>query len=601
MIVALALAGLAHSGLARAAEPTAPAAEAPPADAPAPADPAAATAGAASGPATSTQLGILEGVHGSEDLRVRYWHVPEKLENFEDRDILDYLEVVNRLDLAGGNERVSVGARIDAVGLFANQYILDGELHDERELLGTGLQSPFDSAYLDLEKAWAEWRTPAVSFTLGDAYVSFGRGMALNLVKNTDIDVDTSVRGLRGVAHVGNWDVTVASGLTNPQQVALENPNIGIQPDLSHAVTGLRIDRYGLGPVNVGAHGLFLQYGRAFVEGQDGWGVYGRPVDAWVGGASAEALGVAGLDLFAEADVYGYMADEIPVDFGHALYASAAAYPGRASVLVELRRSKDAEWINTFSDGYEIASGPTLEYERVVTEDSSAAVNSNDITGGRARVDLRYGNVAKGVTLVPYASVAVFRDEDLDGLHFNRAAETIVHPILGVQYIRHELHVLANVGQRVDVRDRMEDGTELGADMLLHADVDLAVPLAGSVSLELAPALMHYRWGVNPQQQTDYTDFSNALAIKVGAPWAFILYTDYSDNPLISSTGNLQGLFGDAGESLYGAVEVQWMPTSSTTLKAFYGAYRAGIRCAGGQCRSLPGFEGAKLSLTTTF
>jgi hypothetical protein len=113
---------------------------------------------------------------------------------------------------------------------------------------------------------------------------------------------------------------------------------------------------------------------------------------------------------------------------------------------------------------------------------------------------------------------------------------------------------------------------------------------------------MRYQWGVNPQQQTDFTDFSNTLALKVGAPWAFLIYTDYSDNPLIQSTGNLEGtLFGDAGEFLYGAAEVQWMPNSSTTLKAFYGAYRAGIRCAGGQCRQLPGFEGAKMSLTTTF
>lgn len=73
-----------------------------------------------------------------------------------------------------------------------------------------------------------------------------------------------------------------------------------------------------------------------------------------------------------------------------------------------------------------------------------------------------------------------------------------------------------------------------------------------------------------------------------------ILYADYSDNPLVSSTGNVD-------EDVYGAVEVQWMPNSATTLKAFYGAYRAGIRCAGGQCRSLPGFDGGRLALSTNF
>ncbi|MFN7142200.1 MAG: DUF6029 family protein [Myxococcota bacterium] len=583
------------AGFAGAAEPT----DAPP---DAPTAPPASTEGAAAGSAAATTapMGIVAGVHGSEDLRVRYWHVPEKLPNFENRDILDYLEVVNRLDLSGGTERIGVGARIDGVGLFANRYILDGELFHERDLLGTGLASPFPDAYLDLEKAWVEWRSPALTLTAGDSYLSFGRGMALNLVKNTDIDVDTSLRGLRGAARLGDWDVTVASGLSNPQQVALENPNIGIQPDVAHAVSGLRVDRYGLGPVNLGAHGVLFQYARGYVAGQDGWGAYGRPIDAWVAGGSVEALGVGGLDLFVEGDWYGYDAEEIPVETGHALYASAAAYPGKASILVEARKSKDAEWVNTFSDGYELASGPTLEYERVVTEDSAAAVNSNDIWGGRARVDLRFGSVEKEITLVPYASVAVFRDSDVGGLHFNRAPETIVHPVVGVQYIHHDLHVLANAGQRVDVRDDL-DGASLGADRLLHADVDLSVPIGGNLSLEIAPALMRYQWGRNEQQQTDYTDFSNALALKVGTPWAFILYTDYSDNPLIRSTGNLQGLFGDAGDSLYGALEVQWNASSATTVKAFYGAYRAGIRCAGGQCRNLPGFEGAKVSLTTAF
>ncbi len=591
------LALLVFAGFAFAESPELPAA-APPADAP-PAD-APVEGASASAAATAAPPAIFAGVHGTEDLRVRYWHVPEKLTNFEDRDILDYVEVVNRLDLSGGNERVGVGVRMDAVGLFANQYILDGVLTDERALLGAGLESPFDSAYIDIEKVWAEYRTPDVTFTIGDSYLSFGRGMALNLVKNTDIDVDTSVRGVRAAAHLGDWDLTVASGTTNPQQVALENPNLSIQPDTAHAVTGLRVDRYGLGPLNVGAHGVLVQYSRSRVPGQDGWGAYGHPVDAWVAGASAEALGVAGLDLFAEADIYGYEAEEIATELGHALYASAAAYPGKASILVELRRSKDTEWINSFSDGYEIASGPTLEYERVVTEDSAAAVNSNDITGGRARVDLRLGDTSKAITFVPYASVAVFRDADLGGLHFNRAPETIVHPVVGVQYLLHDLHLLANAGQRVDIRDDFE-GSAQGADSLLHLDADLSFHVSDTVSIELAPALLRFQWGENEQQQHDFTDFSNAVAVKVGAPWAFILYTDYSDNPLIRSTGNLEGLLGESGENLYGALEVQWMPSSSMTLKAFYGAYRAGIRCAGGQCRSLPGFEGAKVSLSSAF
>jgi hypothetical protein len=112
--------------------------------------------------------------------------------------------------------------------------------------------------------------------------------------------------------------------------------------------------------------------------------------------------------------------------------------------------------------------------------------------------------------------------------------------------------------------------------------------------LEFAPNVLRYHWGDNEVQQRDYTDVSNTLAVKLGTSWIVLLYTDFSDNELINSTGNLT-------EDLYGATELQWQPTSALTMKVFYGAYRSGIRCAGGQCRTLPGFSGARASLTANF
>jgi hypothetical protein len=89
-------------------------------------------------------------------------------------------------------------------------------------------------------------------------------------------------------------------------------------------------------------------------------------------------------------------------------------------------------------------------------------------------------------------------------------------------------------------------------------------------------------------------NLSNAFALRIGKPWAFIAYTDYSNDPLVRTTGNL-------AENVYGALEAQWMPSAATTLKVFGGAYRSGIRCAGGQCRLLPGVEGVKASFTSAF
>ena len=538
-------------------------------------------------------------VSGTEDFRFRYYRVDDRLPDFEDRRILDYAEAVERLDLTGGNARLSVNLRGDAVGLFLNRYILDGTLYHERDLYQLGVTSPFPDALFVLEKINVRSRSQHLVVDVGDTYAAYGRGLVLNVVKNTDIDVDTSIRGLKAQVTTGDWEVGALTGVTNPQQVALENPNVGIRPDLNHVITAARVARYGVGPLNVAAQGALFQFRDSLVYAGEGLQAYNQPVNAASYGASVEALGVAGLDWYAEGAGYHYADDAIAVDGGYAGYLAATAYPGKATLLVELRRNKNTEYINTFSalNSYEVSNGPTLEYDRVITEDSAAAVNSNDITGGRVRAEFNLSRTRDDghmTTVIPYVSVAVFRDEDLGSLHFNRAPETILHPTAGLQFVGGETHLLLNTGFRLDQRDPGPDGLDLGADQMAHVDVSMDFPLAHGVSLAIDPTLMAFQWGNNPIQQTDFLDVSNALAVKVGSPWAFILYTDFSDNPLIDSTGNIS-------EDVYGALEAQWKPGSATTLKLFYGAYRAGIRCAGGQCRQLPGFNGAKFSLSTSF
>lgn len=538
-------------------------------------------------------------VGGTEDFRLRWYRADDHLPDFPDRPILDYVEAVERIDLSGGNNKLTVNLRGDAAALFLNRYILDGELNHERDLYLDGVTSPFPDALLLVEKVNVQARGAHTLWDFGDTYAAYGRGLVLNLVKNTEIDVDTSVRGVKAQVSARDWEVSLLSGVTNPQQVALENPNVGIRPDLFHTVSGARVARYGLGPVNLAAQGALFQFRESLEDTGDALESYSRPVNAASYGGSVEAVGLGGLDWYAEGAGFHYASDAIPVEAGYAAYLAATAYPGKATVLVEARRNKNAEYINTAAalNNYEISNGPTLEYDRVITEDSSAAVNSNDIVGGRVRAEFNLSRMPEGeemTTLIPYASIAVFRDADLGSLHFNETPETILHPIAGAQFIHGETHLLVNAGYRVDRRDPGTGGADLGADRMAHADVSFDFPLAGPVSIAVDPTVMAFQWGKNPIQQTDFLDVSNALAVKIGSPWAFILYTDFSDNPLIDSTGNLS-------EDVYGAVEAQWKPGSATTLKLFYGAYRAGIRCAGGQCRQLPGFNGAKFSLTTTF
>jgi hypothetical protein len=98
----------------------------------------------------------------------------------------------------------------------------------------------------------------------------------------------------------------------------------------------------------------------------------------------------------------------------------------------------------------------------------------------------------------------------------------------------------------------------------------------------------------------------NAVVWKRGEKLDLILYQDWTDNPLIPALGNtsvlVEPLFSaDWGKNLYVALEAQYKPTSASQFTALIGAYKAGIRCSGGQCRTLPGFNGVELTYTTQF
>lgn len=532
----------------------------------------------------------------SNDFEMRYWMLDKRLSDPADVPVFNYLEQVNRFNASATSGRWTLEFQVDQVALFANQYYLDDVLYTENQLLSPEVSSPFpDFSYANPEKLRVRYDADDYSLTIGDAYVAFGRGLALNMNRNVDIDLDSSVQGVKGVFRPGAWDITMVAGQANRQQVFQDNPNLLLQPDYRHTLGGLRLERFGLGPANIGAHSVVY----TFAEDKgltEGFPSSDNGVDAVVSGATAEFMGVAGIDWFVEGDVFQYPSRDLvatldPKDQdkpGYGMYGSMAFYPGRTVWLVEGKRYKNTELLNSAlgRELYEVSVAPTLEYERAINEDTSATVNSNDVWGARVRMDWS----AKPGELVPYWSVAVYRDLELGTLHFNRKPETIIHPVIGVEFIQDRSAALVNVGYRVDDRD----GSNLGQDEQFFGDAALKFPMPGAFQGELQTALEFYQWGANAFQQTDYAEMENSLTINYGPDVAFIFYNDYSNNPLVVSTGNLT-------DTLYGAFELQVKPTSSLTMKAFYGAYKAGIRCAGGQCRQLPGFEGGRVSMVGTF
>lgn len=535
----------------------------------------------------------------SDDFEIRYYREPQRLPAFPERPVFNYVEQVNRL-----TGRVSAGShalylQVDEVVLGANRYVLDGVTVHERELVSDTLWSPYpDFVYANVEKIAYTRELDVGAVVLGDTYAAFGRGIAINVNRNVDIDIDTSIQGAKTTVRPGAWDITALAGQLNRQQVFQDNRNVELDGDYRHAVGAVEVRRYGLGPANVGVHGATYLFSddTGFLPGFARFGE-GAP-DAVVYGATVEATGLLGLDWFLEADQFLYPSGRLwegaEPGPAYAVYGSTAAYLGRTVWLLEGKRYLDAERVNAFvgDEQYKVSVPPTLEYERVITEDSQSAVNSNDIGGGRVRVDI----AAVPQKFVPYLSMAVFRDNDLS-LHFNRSPETILHPVFGVESLHDHVSVLLNAGYRVDRRDDPAHG----ADRQTHADVDVKFPLFGPFEADVTVAAERYQWGTNTFQQSDFVEVETATTINYGPDVAFTWFMDYTTNPIVDSVGNIVDPLTGTKGPLYGAAEVQLKPLSAITIKAFYGAYKAGIRCAGGQCRLLPGFNGARVSVVANF
>jgi hypothetical protein len=545
-----------------------------------------APAGATAGVSTSV----------NESFQLKYWNVQPGIGDRPDLP-LGYIEQINRVipSLTSGQWTVSV--QVDEVALFMNRYYLDDEIVIENDLVVDGVPNLFPQrfdAYLNPEKVRVQVDGKAGTLVLGDAYAAFGRGLALNMNRNVDIDIDTSVQGAKTVLRPGAWDVTLVVGQANRQQVSQETPNREIEGDRRHLVAGARAERFGLGPANLGAHAVIYD----FVE-DPGFAAsieqLGGP-DAVIGGATAELVGVGGMDFYVEGDLFGFGPDsasplgEDAPDLGYGTYVSASAYPGAFVVLLEGKRYFQAERVNYDIAGeqYEVAIAPTLEYERVVNEDTSATLNSNDIWG--ARLELNWAAIPG--KLSPYAAFAVLRDLDLGSGHFNVVPETVFHPMVGAEWIDHEVALLVNGGYRVDDRDGDADGV----DQLTHGDASVNFPLPGDFAGYVSGAGARFAAGENLTVTEPFVEVETAYSLTWAGKLTGTFTLDHTTNPLVLNDGT-----GNVSEEVFAAGELQFKPNQELTLKAFYGAQKGGIRCAGGQCRTLPPFDGAKVSVSGTF
>lgn len=442
-----------------------------------------------------------------------------------------------------------------------------------------------------LEKAslgWS-WRSlpspgalaASVEATAGDAYVSFGRGLALSLRKVDELGIDTTLRGANLSVHAGDLAATLALGYANINNVD-EATGTSVD-DPYDLIAGLQAQLRLADRVNLGAYAAAVAFRDALglLPGEryaDRSLQLGATIDA------PRLTDHVGLYLEAMSQLVDTApATDDPIAF--ALYGAATAYLGQATLLFEgkaygaltpLRPDLDAPAFDTVA----YSSPPTVERVLQVLENPQ-----RDIAGGRLRADWSFSP-----TLVAYVNYGLFRDwqgyADPDTLDIRPG--TIHDPYAGVEarWDHARSWAIASAGWRLVTLAGGAPGEIVRGDA--HAELDVSQALDDQWSLTLHALHQEREKHESPILDHEFREGTIDAGFRL-RPWIAVSGgLDYTTEPT-------------QPERTYPHANVAWDITPSSSLRLFVGSARGGLKCVSGVCRIYPPFEGVKLTATLRF
>jgi hypothetical protein len=290
-------------------------------------------------------------------------------------------------------------------------------------------------------KIWASYIKPKFELTLGDAYVSFGRGFVLNIRKFDEIGSDTTVQGMKLVGRVEKFTFTHVLGLSNPTRVddatGFKLADAPVRCDESSSARCR--DGYGL-PWQTWSRDLILGERVETKIGNSTIGIHGSNVrrrdrrddpdaarqlflddptfvrDVTSAGANvaipkiSEAVPV---NLYTELAYQrrGALDRDDPTNHGYAAYVAASYTAGPITTSFEGKHYRHMNPVRVNADRSKYSAFQAVQYTanptvELITQDS--LFDNSCTTGGRARVD---GKVTKAYTI--FASAGRFANWQL--------------------------------------------------------------------------------------------------------------------------------------------------------------------------------------------
>jgi hypothetical protein len=431
--------------------------------------------------------------------------------------------------------------------------------------------------------------------TLGDHYVSLGRGLVLSLRKVDELGSDTDLRGGRVVARLGPFTGTAVAGVTNV--VNIDEATGRVSPDPLDVIVGARGEVRFLERFTVATQGAAILYHDKPA---------GQPDDdrALLGGFSAEGRGLPILrNVYVE---YAHAARLLAgtSSGGDAVYGAITHYHGPVTLLLEGKYYAGFPMVQTSLQN-PTDSFATITYnnpptvERVLA-DLDTVSNLLDVGGGRLRADHRLAD-----RLTWFASYGYFYDWSDPGARLD-----IHDPYAGVNlaWQEHRSHATLSGGVRLS-RERANgdpDYPEHAAEthsLDAHLEVVASQALTSRWSLELS-GRHRYRQKRAVLDLNRWHEGEWALGVRWSPSLVVAAGWEYTTDP-----AKPHPPCGEVGEpvcSTYHQLnffngQVAWIFRQGSSVRVFAGGQRGGLRCVSGVCRVFPSFMGVKAEAVVRF
>ncbi|MCA9513317.1 MAG: hypothetical protein KC635_00085 [Myxococcales bacterium] len=499
-----------------------------------------------------------------------------------DADKENIVDLRNRLNVRLRADWLTFGMRLD-VAWFPNPPANPGQASQYRDDVRP-------------EELFLTARLGDLTLTLGDDYLSFGRGLALSLRKFDELGFATSLRGVHAQWR-GDWlKARVSAGLTNV--VNVDTVEQKLVPDPNDLIVAARVEATPFEGLGVGVHAVDVERRHSdardaiagTLTGDDDTGPINstRFLRSTVVGGNVELPSLAGgkLSIYAETDWLFGSEERVTASGnkaqdtdGFALYGQVQAFLEPLTILAEFKHYVRFELESTLHPDTASVQGITQQFSYIVPPtleriDQRIAQNS-DVTGGHLRVD--YAVPGTGDSF--FLSGAFFVDAPA-------ANDTTLHVYGGFEHTGERGNrLLMQAGYR---REEAPDDDLIRLRMI-HFDLDVFQVLNEWADLQLHWSHEFRDTNIGaPSLQDTYIEGTSYVSLNLPPRWSLTAQVEYrtdvtTDDPLF-----LGGF-------------VQYFFTPASFVRVFAGRSKGGLKCSGGVCRIFPNFEGVRLETTLRF